>query len=157
MNISQMDATGNMNTTKLGNYIVGPGGMMDIAAGAKKVIFVGSFVVKGKNAVENGEVIITEEGVAPKFMAELPYITFSTKLALEQGKEILVITDRAVFDFDEQGKLRLIEIAPGLDLQKDILNWMDFEPVIANDLKRMNSHLYQEEWSLVEHHPSFTS
>lgn len=157
LGFGQMDATGNMNTTKLGNYIVGPGGMMDIAAGAKKVIFVGSFVVKGQNTVKNGEVVITEEGVAPKFMTELPYITFSTKLALEKGKEILVITDRAVFDFDKQGKLRLIEIAPGLDLQKDILNWMDFEPVIADDLKVMNSHLYQEDWSLVKHHPSFTS
>lgn len=148
LGFGQMDQYGNMNTTKFGEYILGPGGMMDISHGAKKVVFVGTFVVKGKAAVEEGKLVIEKEGVKPKFMKELSFITFSTAHARSLGKEVLVVTDRAVFDFTEEGELRLSEIAPGLDLESDILNWMEFKPVISDDLKVMDAALFQEDWQL---------
>lgn len=148
LGFGQMDQAGNMNTTKLGDYIFGSGGMIDITHGARKIIFVGTFVVKGKNTVKDGQLIIEEEGVMPKFINKLPYITFSAQFAREQGKEIMVVTERAVFDFTAEGQMRLREIAPGLDLEKDILQWMEFKPVIAEDLKEMDSALFQEHWTL---------
>lgn len=148
LGFGQMDDKGNMNTTKFGDYIFGPGGMIDISHGAKKIIFVGTFVVKGKTAIEDGQLVIKEEGVKPKFVEELPLITFSADYARERGKEVVVVTERAVFDFTEEGEMRLCEIAPGLDLEKDILSWMEFKPVISENLKEMDQALFQEDWQL---------
>lgn len=150
LGFGQMSQDGNMNATKLGNYIFGPGGMIDIAHGAKKIIFVGTFVVKGKNRIEDGRLVIEEEGIQAKFIEKLPYVTFSGEYAHQRNKEIMVITDRAVFDFNDEGKMRLLEIAPGLDLEKDILKWMEFKPVISDELKTMDASLFTEDWVLPE-------
>lgn len=155
LGFGQMNYLGNMNTTKLGDYIVGPGGMIDISQGSDKIIFVGTFVVKGKTVIKDGRVVVEKEGVASKFVSSLSYTTFSAEYARTLGKEILVITDRGVFDFNEEGHLRIIEIAPGLDLQKDIIDWMEFEPVISEHLKEMDARLFQEKWELSAHHPDF--
>lgn len=148
LGFGQLNATGDMNSTKLGEYIFGPGGMIDISHGAKKIIFVGTFVVKGKTVIKNGQLIIEKEGIQPKFVKNLPFITFSAKYAREKDKEILVVTDRAVFDLTEQGQIRLIEIAPGLDLEEDILKWMEFKPIISESLKEMDLNLFKEDWIL---------
>lgn len=150
LGFGQLNATGDMNSTKLGEYIFGPGGMIDISHGAKKIIFVGTFVVKGKTIIKDGQLVIEEEGIQPKFVENLPYITFSAKYARERNKEIMVITDRAVFNFTEEGKMRLIEIAPGLDLEDDILKWMEFKPVVSDSLKEMDSNLFKEHWTLTD-------
>lgn len=155
LGFGQMGYNGNMNTTKLGDYIVGPGGMIDISHGSDKIIFVGTFVVKGKTSIEDGRLVVEKEGGASKFVSSLPYTTFSAEYARKQKKEILVITDRAVFDFDADGRLRIIEIAPGIDLQKDILDMMEFEPIVSKDLKEMDSELFREDWLLTDHHPDF--
>ncbi len=155
LGFGQMDEIANMNTTKLGNTIVGPGGMMDITHGSDKIIFIGTFVVKGKTKIEDGKLVIEEEGKASKFVSNLPYITFSSQNEHNQKKEIIVITDRAVFDRSENGRLRLIEIAPGLDLEKDILDWMEFKPEISENLKEMDAALFQEDWLLKDYHPDF--
>lgn len=148
LGFGQIDQAGNMNSTKLGGHIFGPGGMIDIAYGAKKIIFVGPFVVKGKTEIEEKKLVIKEEGLHAKFIDELPYITFSAEEARKQDKEIVIITDRAVFDFTEEGKMRLCEIAPGLALEKDILKWMEFKPVISESLEEMDAGLFEEEWYL---------
>lgn len=148
LGFGQLNATGDMNSTKLGEYIFGPGGMIDISHGAKKIIFVGTFVVKGKTIIKDGQLVIEEEGTQPKFVEKLPYTTFSAKYARERNKEIMVVTDRAVFDFTEEGKMRLIEIAPGLDLEEDILKWMEFKPIISEKLKEMDLNLFKEHWDL---------
>lgn len=150
LGFGQLNATGDMNTTKLGDHIFGPGGMIDISHGAKKIIFVGTFVVKGKTIIKDGHLVIEEEGVQPKFVEKLPYVTFSAKYAREKDKDILVVTDRAVFDFTEKGQMRLIEIAPGLDLEEDVLKWMEFKPVISDSLKEMDSNLFKEHWTLTD-------
>lgn len=147
LGFAQMNAVGNMNVTKIGDYFIGPGGMIDISNGARKIIFVGTHVVKGKTEIVDGKVVITEEGISSKFVRDLQYTTFSAEYAHKKGKEILVITDRAVFDFNKEGQLRLIEIAPGLDLEKDVLAWMDFKPVISDQLREMDAVLFKDEWT----------
>lgn len=155
LGFGQMDAMGNMNVTKIGDYFIGPGGMIDISNGADKIIFVGTHVVRGKTDIEDGQLVIKDSGKAPKFVSDLQYVTFSAERARKLGKEILVITDRAVFDFTEEGKMRLIEIAPGIDLQKDVLDWMEFEPVISGNLREMDAALFKEDWLLADNHPDF--
>ncbi len=147
LGFGQMNALGNMNTTKIGDYFIGPGGMIDISNGADKIVFVGTHVVKGKTEVVDGKIVVTEEGIGPKFVSDLQYVTFSAEYAHKMGKEILVITDRAVFDFTEEGKMRLIEIAPGLNLEKDVLDWMAFKPVISDQLREMDAALFNEDWT----------
>ena len=88
---------------------------------------------------------IIQEGKAKKFVAEVEQVTFSGEYASEVEQEVLYVTERAVFDL-EKGKLRLIEIAPGVDLEKDILGQMGFKPVIADDLKVMNEGMFRENW-----------
>lgn len=144
----QMDASGNINSTILGDLLVGPGGLIDITHGAKHIIFVGTFVIGSKMSIKDGTVVIDKPGKSPKFVAELPYITFSAQYAQRLGKRMTIITDRAVFELNTSGKLCLVEIAPGLDLQTDLLNWMEFAPEISKDLKVMDHRLYQEEWSI---------
>ena len=122
--------------------------MIDISASASKIIFIGTFTVKGKTSVKNGQLVINHPGVDKKFKADLSYITFSSKEAMANGKEIIIVTDRAVFEINQDSKLVLTEIAQGLDLEKDILDWMEFEPLISDNLKEIDSSYYSESWNL---------
>lgn len=148
LGFGEINQNGNVNTTLLGNRIMGPGGMMDIAEGAKQIIFVGPFMVKDKSHIENNQLVIDDQGSKSKFTDPLSYITFNGLNAVKAGKKITIVTDRAVFELDKEAKLVLTELAPGLDLQKDILDQMGFSPVVADDLKVMDSHLFAEAWSL---------
>ncbi|HDX8010269.1 TPA: hypothetical protein RPP38_004823, partial [Escherichia coli] len=94
-----------------------------------------------KTEITDGKLNIVQEGRVKKFIRELPEITFSGKIALERGLDVRYITERAVFTLKEDG-LHLIEIAPGVDLQKDILDKMDFTPVISPELKLMDERLF---------------
>lgn len=85
------------------------------------------------------------EGDMKKFINQVAQVSFSGEVALDLGKKILYVTERAVFELVREG-LKLIEIAPGIDLQKDILDQMEFAPIIADDLKEMPKELFQEEW-----------
>ncbi|MNW07896.1 Acetate CoA-transferase YdiF [compost metagenome] len=82
-----------------------------------------------------------QEGRVKKFIKQLPEITFSGKIALERGLDVRYITERAVFTLKADG-LHLVEIAPGVDLEKDILAKMDFAPVISPQLKLMDERLF---------------
>lgn len=148
LGFGEINQNGNVNTTLLGNRIMGPGGMMDIAEGAKQIIFVGPFMVKDKSHIENNQLVIDDQGSKSKFTDPLSYITFNGLNAVKAGKKITIVTDRAVFELDKEAKLVLTELAPGLDLQKDVLDQIGFSPVVADDLKVMDSHLFAEAWSL---------
>jgi propionate CoA-transferase len=95
--------------------------------------------------VEDGKLVITNQGKAKKFIEQVEQITFSGEYASQSNLPVLFVTERAVFDIKD-GLLRLIEIAPGVDLENDILAWMDFKPIIAEDLKVMESGIFQETW-----------
>ena len=144
LGFAQINAAGDVNVSKIGNKVNGCGGFPDIAQCSKTVVFCGTFTAGGlREEVADGKLAITQEGRNKKFMKDLLMVSFSGKQALKDGVRVLYVTDRCVFELREQG-LVLTEIAPGVDLQKDILDQMEFEPVIAEDLKTMNEKLFFE-------------
>lgn len=145
LGIGQIDQYGNNNVTKFGPKVPGPGGFVNISQNTKNLVFVGTFTVGGKAHVEDGKLVIDNQGRGPKFVKEVEQVSFSGKYAAENDQHVLYVTERAVFDLHE-GKVRLIEIASGIDLKGDVLDKMDFEPEIAEDLKTMDAGLFQEEW-----------
>lgn len=142
---AQFDKYGNVNVSQFGSKVTGPGGFINISQSSKKIVFMGTFTVGGKANVRDNKLEITNQGKAKKVVEEVQQITFSGKFASDNNLQVLFITERAVFDIYE-GKLRLIEISPGVDLEMDILEWLDFSPVIADDLKEMDLAIFAEEW-----------
>ena len=144
LGLAQADKYGNLNVSKFGKNISGCGGFVSISQNAKKVIFCGTFTAKGlKIQVADGELKILNEGAKKKFVDTVQQITFSGNYARKVGQPVFYITERAVFELKKEG-FTLIEIAPGVDLQKDILNLMDFKPLISEDLKLMDSRIFQD-------------
>ncbi len=144
LGIGEIDQYGNNNVSKFGPRLTGPGGFINITQSTPKVIFCGTLVGKAKLQVGDGKITVLEEGKIRKFVKDVEQITFSGKYA-GKNQEVLYVTERAVFKLID-GKVTLIEIAPGLDLEKDILNQMDFRPEIATDLKVMDEGIFCENW-----------
>ena len=142
---AEVDKDGNVNVSKFGPRFVGPGGFINISQNSKKIVFVGTFTAGGlKLAVEGGKVRIKQEGKERKFIDQVEQKTFSGKYAAMNKQPVLYVTERCVFTLGEDG-LELIEIAPGIDLERDILALMDFRPVIKNGPKLMDPRIFQEE------------
>src|SRR5699024_8175594 len=109
-----------------------------------KVVFCFSFTAGGlKTEVKNGKLKIIEEGKYKKFINKIDQVTFSAKEAVRRNQKVLFITERAVFDLTEEG-LRLIEIAPGIDLQKDVLNQMEIQPLMNKEVKVMDPNIFTD-------------
>ena len=139
LGFGQFDAQGNVNASKLGGVPVGPGGFIDIAQNAHKVVFCGAFDAKGADIrIGGGRVEIAKHGVIAKLVAMVDQITFSGAQARKQGQEVLYVTERAVFRLGSEG-VDLIELAPGVDLQKDVLARIGFAPRVAEPLGLMPS------------------
>ncbi len=135
LSFAQFDSKGNVNVSVLGDDYFGCGGYIDICHRVKKILFVGAFTAKGLElSMDSDELSIINEGRIIKAVQTVDEITFSPKLQKEHGQEILIITERCVFEI-KNGQVFLIEIAPGINMQKDIFNQMEFEPVIHNDLQ----------------------
>ena len=123
----------------------GTGGLIDITQNAKKVVYCGTFTAKGlKTACEDGKLVIVQEGAKKKFVNQVEHITFSGKYAVQVKQPVLYITERAVFELRPEG-VTLIEIAPGIDLQTQVLDQMEFMPKIAEDLKLMDERIFKDE------------
>lgn len=143
--IAQVDQFGNVNVSKFGTRVTGPGGFINITQSTSKIIFMGTFTAKGlEEEIVDGKLVIKEEGTSKKFIKELEQITFSAKNAIINHQHILYVTERAVFELTKDGLL-LIEIAPGVDLQKDILEQMEFMPLISDSLKVMDERIFKDE------------
>ncbi len=145
LGLAQCDKNGNVNVSKFGPKIAGCGGFINITQNAKKVIYCGTFTAGGlKVSVTDDNLLIEQEGRTIKFIDEVEQITFSGEYAKEIEQQVLYITERAVFELSKKG-LTLIEIAPGIDLNKDILNEMQFKPIISENLKIMDKRIFREE------------
>lgn len=146
LSFAECDEEGNVNVSKFGvNKIVGPGGFINISQNSKKICFMATFTAKGLDVgFEGGKVNIIQEGAQKKFVKKVQQITFSGRYAIESGQEVYYVTERGVFRLTPEG-LELFEIAPGVDLEKDILANMEFTPKIAADLKVMDQRLFLEE------------
>lgn len=146
LGLAETDKVGNVNVSKFGTRSNGPGGFINITQTTKRVVFCGGFMAgKLQTKVENGTITITQEGKSKKFIDTVGQVTFSGEYAVESGQNVLYITERGVFQLTGQG-LELIEIAPGIDLDRDILSQMGFAPKISPTLKLMDPALFQEDW-----------
>jgi propionate CoA-transferase len=131
LGMGEADAAGNVNVSHLGGTLIGPGGFMEIAQNAKKVIFCGSFDAQGtKLELRDGGLRLVEPGRVRKFVRQVERITFPAGYARRTGQEVLYITERAVFRLVDGG-IELIEVAPGIEVERDILPFMEFRPIIG--------------------------
>ena len=140
----QIDREGNVNPSMLPNRIFGPGGFPVIAGGAPRIYFAGAFTAGGSRiAVANGKLQIIREGSVQKFVEKVYRVVFSGRQAVKYRHEILYITERAVFALTEKG-ITLEEVAPGVDIERDIMPMMGFEPLMSPHMKEMDSRLFGE-------------
>jgi acyl CoA:acetate/3-ketoacid CoA transferase len=132
LGMGEADAAGNVNVSHLGGNLIGPGGFIEIAQNAKKVVFCGTFDAQGARLewTQNGLKVV-QPGKVRKFVNRVERITFAAACAQRTGQEVLYITERAVFRLAGQG-LALIEVAPGIEIERDILPYMDFHPHISS-------------------------
>lgn len=131
LGMGELDAEGNVNVSWLGENIVGPGGFVDITQRAKKVVFCGAFEAKGLEVAHSGATVrIVQAGSVPKIVPKVRHITFSGRRARAERQQVLYVTERAVFDLVPEG-LRLREIAPGVALQRDVLDRLPFQVALA--------------------------
>ena len=144
LGLAQADKQGNLNVSKFGPRLAGSGGFIDISQNAKKVVFVGTFTAGNLEvAIEAGKLHIREDGKSVKFVDEVEHRTFSGPEAARRGKEVVYVTERCVFRLTAEG-LRLTEIAPGIDLQKDILDKMAFRPIIDTEPAIMDARIFAD-------------
>ena len=130
LGLAECDARGNINVSRFGPKIAGCGGFINITQNTPKVFFCGTFTTGGlKVRVEDGQVHIDQEGRQKKFLGQVEQVTFSGDMAVKNGQQVSYLTERCVFVLRPDG-LHLTEIAPGIDLQRDILDQMEFSPII---------------------------
>jgi propionate CoA-transferase len=145
LGLAQADREGNLNVSKFGPRLAGAGGFINISQTAKKVVFVGTFTAGDfEIEIRDGKLVILTDGRSRKFVEQVEHRTFSGPQAVHRGTPVLYITERCVFRLCPEG-LELIEIAPGIDLERDILGHMSFRPVIKSEPRLMDARIFGDE------------
>ncbi|NLU71416.1 acyl CoA:acetate/3-ketoacid CoA transferase [Streptomyces sp. HNM0575] len=143
LGMAEADQHGNVNVSKVGPSVVGPGGFIDIAHAADKLVFCGTFTAQGlRTDVRPGEMRIVIEGRVRKFVPAVSHVTFDAATARRRGQQALFVTERAVFELRDEG-LTLVEVAPGIDVRRDVLDLMDFTPLIDPSLRPMPAEIFK--------------
>jgi propionate CoA-transferase len=149
LGLAQADAQGNLNVSKFGERLAGAGGFINISQNAKKVVFVGTFTAGGLQlGLAHGKLKIECEGSQRKFVSVVEHRTFSAQESRRRGQQVLYVTERCVFRLAgtaDKPAMELIELAPGVDLQHDVLDQMAFVPLISPHLKPMETALFRAE------------
>jgi propionate CoA-transferase len=144
LGMAQCDRAGNVNASKFGKRISGCGGFINLSQNSKKVLFVGTFTSGGfAGEARKGELEILKEGRFRKFVEEVDQITFSARVAAAGTQEIRYITERCVFELTPEG-LALIELAPGVDMQSQVLDLLPFAPIVE-DVQSMDPAIFRDE------------
>jgi propionate CoA-transferase len=144
LGLAQVDRAGNLNVSKFGPKLAGAGGFINISQNAKEVIFVGTFGAgRQRVGVADGKLMILEEARQRKFVDAVEHVTFSGAYAAERGQSVLYVTERCVFTLTPDG-LELTEVAPGIDIERDILALMDFKPAIPREPQRMDARIFRD-------------
>ncbi|MCX7398311.1 MAG: acyl CoA:acetate/3-ketoacid CoA transferase [Planctomycetales bacterium] len=129
---AQVDQHGNVNVSRFGTRFAGVGGFVNISQNARRLVFCGTLTTDGLEVVvENGLVRIAREGRVAKFVKQVEQVSFAGQVAREARRDVLFVTERAVFRLQPDG-VELIEVAPGIDVQRDILDQMEFRPLIRS-------------------------
>ncbi|MGH7103549.1 MAG: acyl CoA:acetate/3-ketoacid CoA transferase [Acetobacteraceae bacterium] len=145
LSFAEVDAEGNVNVSRFGDRIIGPGGFINISQNAKTVVYSGTFTV-GRSQIDwpDGRMAIAKDGTRAKLVKVVQQITYSGAYGRERSQRVLYVTERAVFRLGERG-VELIEVAPGADVRLDIIGRMEFEPTISPNLKTMDLRLFRPE------------
>jgi propionate CoA-transferase len=145
LGLAQVDRQGSLNVSKFGPKLAGAGGFINISQNAKTVVFVGTFTAGNlKVAAGEGKLAILKEGKERKFVEQVEQVTFSGPFAAARGRSILYVTERCVFKLRPDG-LELIEVAPGIDIERDILAQMAFKPIILETPAEMDARIFRAE------------
>jgi propionate CoA-transferase len=158
LSFAEVDERCNVNVSRFGDRIVGPGGFINISQNAKTMVFSGTFTAGGLDiSWPNGVAAIRREGKEKKFVRAVEQVTYSGPLASRSGQRALYITERAVFRRNDTGQLELIEVAAGIDLERDIFQQMHFQPAVSTHLKEMDHRIFWPEpiglATLIENNP----
>lgn len=144
LSFAEFDAQSNINVSRFGGNIAGSGGFLDIATKTPKLVFCGSFTTGGLDVrAGDGRLDIVREGKVRKFVGKVQEVTYPLGQGVRERDQVaIIVTERAIFDVTQDG-LVLKEIAPGVDLQKDIIGQMDFKPIVTEDLRTMDAELFK--------------
>jgi propionate CoA-transferase len=144
LGLAECDPAGSINVSRFGPKLAGAGGFINITQNSRTVVFVGTFTAGGlKTAIEDGQMKILQEGRARKFVNKIEQVTFSGPYAASTGQNVFYVTERCVFKLTSDG-LELIEVAPGIDIDKHILAQMDFKPIVRNPVL-MDARIFRDE------------
>ncbi len=142
LGMAECDAEGNVNVSRFGTKLAGCGGFINISQNARRLVFVGTFTAGGLEiAIEDGKLKIIREGRSRKFIKKVQQITFSGAYAASLGQPVLYVTERCVLSRTSAG-VELVEVAPGIDIERDILAHMDFAPIV-NQPRMMGEAIFK--------------
>jgi propionate CoA-transferase len=141
LGFAEIDASGDVNVSRFGSRLAGAGGFINISQNAKSLFFLGTFAARSQEDVVDGRLAIHHPGRHPKFVERVSHVTFSAEQARRRGQEVRYVTERCVLRLAKNG-LEVVEVAPGIDLERDVLAHMPFRPDVSPDLRLMDAEIF---------------